>query len=290
MKAIATINFKGGVGKTTVTWLIAKYIAETSNKRVLIVDSDAQMSLTLAVTIQESGAFITGFEKWYDEHQKSKRTLFHGLEKYDDYATGKVKHCDFPIDGKFIYQFRPNLHFIPSVVDLYWQELDVFDRTAAKTFIQAVLGKIEHSHAQFHYDYVFFDCPPNFSILSFSVLSCCSCVFIPVNPDVFASRGINLMLEGLSLKITPWPSPKILVFMNKAGYNTRWGLFKETIFYRNEVKRVVEKNKQAGIPIEWLEPYIPSYKEIGRAIPLGSFPADFKSSFHGLWSKLETMI
>lgn len=286
MRAIATINFKGGVGKTTITWLIAKYIAEETGKRVLIVDTDAQMSLTLAVTIQENGSFVAGFEKWYEEHQNSKRTLFDAIEKYDEYATGKRGHFDFPIDGRFIYQFRPNLHFIPSVVDLYWQELDVFDRTVIKDFIRTILGKIEHTQ-QYDYDYVFFDCPPNFSILSYSVLSCCSCVFIPVNPDVFAARGINLILEGLSLKISPWPSPKILVFMNKAGYNSRWGLFKETIFYRNEVKRVIEKNKANGIPIDWLEPYIPSYKEIGRAIPLGSFPSDFKSNFVQLWSQLQ---
>ncbi|GEM_PF-5404150 len=28
MKSIATINFKGGVGKMTITWLLAKYAAE----------------------------------------------------------------------------------------------------------------------------------------------------------------------------------------------------------------------------------------------------------------------
>ncbi|MCS7180413.1 MAG: AAA family ATPase, partial [bacterium] len=28
MKSIATVNFKGGVGKTTITWLLAKYVAE----------------------------------------------------------------------------------------------------------------------------------------------------------------------------------------------------------------------------------------------------------------------
>ena len=55
MKGVATVNFKGGVGTTTVTWLLAKYAAE-KGKKVLVVDIDAQMSLTLSVQLQESGA------------------------------------------------------------------------------------------------------------------------------------------------------------------------------------------------------------------------------------------
>lgn len=290
MKAVATINFKGGVGKTTITWLLAKYAAEKHGKRVLIMDVDAQMSLTLAVTIQEKGNFIPQFEQWYQHHQENKRSLFHALEKYDDYASGKVKNFDFPINSTFVYEFQPNLHFVPSVVDLYWTAIDVFSPLASKDLVQAILGKIEHAGAKYKYDYVFFDCPPSFSTLSYSVLSCSSCVLIPVNPDVFASRGINLMLEGLSLKITPWPRPKILVFMNKAGYNTRWGLFKETMFYRNEVKRVCEENEKKGIPIHWLDPYIPAYKDIGRAIPVGCFPSEFCNDFDKLWKKLEAEI
>ena len=45
-KTIATINFKGGVGKTTVTWCLADTLATYSNNTVLMFDLDAQMSLT----------------------------------------------------------------------------------------------------------------------------------------------------------------------------------------------------------------------------------------------------
>lgn len=297
MKAIATINFKGGVGKTTITWLLAKYAAEEMGKKVLIVDVDAQMSLTLAVTIQphlenqddSGGDFIPGFEEWYTRHRENKHSIHHALEKYEDYARGRVKHFDFPINSSFIYEFSPKLHFIPSVVDLYWTALEVFDPVATKDFIRTMLGKIEHAHSErYKYDYVFFDCPPSFSILSNSVLSCSSCILIPVNPDVFASRGVELMLEGLSMKITPWPKPQIAAFMNKAGYNTRWGIFKRTRYYSSEVQRIVEANQKKGIPISWIDPFIPEYKDIGRAIPVGQFPNDFKGFFEKLWTKLES--
>jgi chromosome partitioning protein len=72
MKGIATVNFKGGVGKTTITWLLAKYAAEKKRKRILVVDTDAQMSLTLAVQLQESGALLGDFEAWYEsQHRKN---------------------------------------------------------------------------------------------------------------------------------------------------------------------------------------------------------------------------
>jgi chromosome partitioning protein len=40
-KAIATLNFKGGVGKTTIAWLLANYLAKEEGKRALLMDMDA---------------------------------------------------------------------------------------------------------------------------------------------------------------------------------------------------------------------------------------------------------
>lgn len=36
-KTIATINFKGGVGKTTVTWCLGDILSAMSNEQVLIL-------------------------------------------------------------------------------------------------------------------------------------------------------------------------------------------------------------------------------------------------------------
>lgn len=41
-RTIATINFKGGVGKTTVTWCLGDVLSSLSNERVLMFDLDAQ--------------------------------------------------------------------------------------------------------------------------------------------------------------------------------------------------------------------------------------------------------
>jgi chromosome partitioning protein len=85
-----------------------------------------------------------------------------------------------------------------------------------KDFMRRLLGKIANSGKVAAYDYVLFDCPPSFTLLSYSVLSCCDLVLIPVNPDFFASRGVSLLLNSLKMRIEPYPIPQIAVFMNKA--------------------------------------------------------------------------
>jgi len=287
MKAIATINFKGGVGKTTITWLLAKFAAEKKGKKVLVVDTDAQMSLTLAVQLQENGSLYGDFENWYEEnHKKRSKTLLDALDKYENPKNGNF--FDFPIDRSFIYPMSENLHFIPSTVELYWLELDMFDREKAKSFISALLGKIEHSHS-FKYDYIFFDCPPNFTALSYSVLCCSSLLLIPVNPDVFASRGIKLMLDGLKYRIQPWPNPKIAVFMNKAKLYSG-SLTRETSRYWEESKKVCNEKRNESCDIHALDSYIPDRVDIKRAIPRTRFPEEFSNYFDSLFVEIESVL
>jgi len=213
-KTIATINFKGGVGKTTVTWCLGDVLSSMSNERVLMFDLDAQMSLTQAIALNENtGALMERFSAWYKRVVERKRTIFDAL---DAFARPEQRFFDFPMKRDFVYDISDQFHFVPSVEDLYWLELEVFDRELVKDFIRRILGKIANSPNFPRYSYVLFDCPPSFTLLSYSVLSCCDLVLIPVNPDFFASRGTSLILNSLRMRIEPHPLPKIGVFMNKA--------------------------------------------------------------------------
>lgn len=185
-KTIATINFKGGVGKTTVTWCMADTLSSYSDANVLTFDLDAQMSLTQAIALNEdTGALVDRFNTWYQQSLSRKKTIFDAIDQYTKPST----HFDFPVGFDFIYKISDRLHFVPSVEDLYWLELDFFDRDIMKDFIRRLLGKITNSSQLPNYNYVLFDCPPSFTLLSYSVLASCDLVLIPVNPDFFASRG-----------------------------------------------------------------------------------------------------
>src|SRR3989304_2095542 len=168
-KTIATINFKGGVGKTTVTWCLGDLISTYGNSNALLFDLDAQMSLTQAITLNEDGSLYRKFSDWSDRSEKKGKTIFKAIEAY----TG-IKGFDFGINYDFIYQITDRYHFVPSIEDLYWLELDVFDR------------------------------PPSFTLLSYSILSVCDLILIPVNPDFYAIKGVPLILNTLQLRIAPF--------------------------------------------------------------------------------------
>ncbi len=290
MKVIANINFKGGVGKTTITWLLAKHAAE-HGKKVLVVDGDAQMSLTIALSIDESsGEFVPGFGNWYEnQHRARNRTLLDALDKYDQYVSGKIKHFDFPIDRGFIYQVAKNIDFIPSVTDLYWMELDLFNPENVKGFIQAILGKIQHS--EYRPDVVFFDCPPSFTALSYSILSNCTMILVPTNPDVFAATGLRIMVEGLRHRIQPWPNPNVVVFMNKAGYRSDRGLFRETRTFMGFIEEAANELNTSGSSVNFLrDQYIPFRASIRKAISFGGFPEEFRHEIANLWTVVEAQL
>lgn len=286
-KTIATINFKGGVGKTTVTWCLGDVLSSMSNEQVLMFDLDAQMSLTQAIALNEdTGALVDNFSKWYERVIQHKKTIFDALDVF----ARPGQPFDFAIKRDFVYDITDQFHFVPSVEDLYWLELEVFDRDSVKDFIRRLLGKITNSPKMPSYDYVLFDCPPSFTLLSYSVLSCCDLVLIPVNPDFFASRGTSLILNSLRMRIEPHPLPKIGVFMNKAK---TWGNqpTNEVRFYMREVERVCrETAAKQKIKAKFFDSYIRERVGIKRAITGGGVPYDLVDDFKNLWRECTEFI
>lgn len=282
-KTIATINFKGGVGKTTVTWCLGDVVSAFADSKVLMFDLDAQMSLTQAIALNEdTGKLHTKFQQWYDVAISRNKTIFHALDEF----TKPNGAFNFGVGWDFIYKITDNFHFVPSVEDLYWLELEVFDKDKVKEFIRRLLGKIAASKQLPDYDYVLFDCPPSFTLLSYSVLACCDLILIPVNPDFFASKGTNLILNSLKMRIEPFPLPRLGVFMNKTkpygGHPTN-----ESRFYMREVKNVCEQAaKSQQIQANFFDAWIPDRVAIKRAITGGGVPVEMVNPFKNLWNEI----
>lgn len=288
MKSIATINFKGGVGKTTATWALGQVAALESAVRTLVFDLDAQMSLTQAIALNEDGSPFKSFSDWYERSVARKKTIFSALDEFTKPAT-----FNFGINHDFIYKISDRCHFIPSVEDLYWTELEVFDREKVKYFVQRLLEKIQNSTNVPTYDYILFDCPPSFSLLSYSVLSCCNLVLIPINPDFFAAKGLGLLLSSLRMRIEPMPVPKIGVFMNRAkrpGGSSLKRFSNETQRYLDDAREVLERvARDRGLHVKLLDTAIFDRVGMKRAIQEG-MPADFRSQFQALWAEIKTFL
>jgi len=281
-KSIATINFKGGVGKTTVSWCLGEILSTMTDARILMFDLDAQMSLTQAIMINENtGDLYDRFGKWYEKSISRKKTIFDALDAF----TKPAAHFDFPVGYDFIYKISDKFHFVPSVEDLYWQDLEVFDRDGVKDFIRRLIGKINNAPNLEKYDYIIFDCPPSFTLLSYSVLSCCDLVLIPVNPDHFATRGTSLILNSLRMRIEPHPLPKIGIFMNKAKtyQNTPT---KEVRRYARLVEIVCkEAAEKQQINATYFKSYVRERVGIKRAIAEGGIPSELENDFKNLWKE-----
>jgi chromosome partitioning protein len=246
----------------------------------LMFELDAQMSLTQAIALNEDTGFLQDrFKAWRDTSVQRRKTIFDALDAF----TKRGQHFDFPVGFDFIYKITENFHFVPSVEDLYWLELDVFEREGVREFIRRLLGKINNNKQLPTYDFVLFDCPPSFTLLSYSVLACSNLILIPVNPDFFAAQGVGLILNSLRMRIEPHPLPKIGIFMNKAK---TWGNAptKEVQFYMREVQRVCnEAAKRQAIEAKFFDSYIRERVGIKRAITGGGVPPEMVEDFQDLW-------
>ena len=288
MKTIATINFKGGVGKTTVTWCLGDVLSSYSNYNVLLFDLDAQASLTQSI---EFGQRELEFTEWKAKSLIKGKTTYAAFQEF----LGNQKAFGFQPDDDFIYKIGEKYHFVPASADLYWVGLDTIDPEKGRVFVRRLLEKIAN-HAGFpDYDYVIFDCPPSFTPLSYSVLTCCDLVLVPINPDFFASKGIDLLAEGLSSKIGPHPFPDIAVFGNRV-----WGRkdppiykfepFYESLRYMHQAKQSCDEAHQKGINIRFLDAYVPDYVAIKRAIINRKTPKEFVEFFERLWAEVEVIL
>lgn len=288
MKKIATINFKGGVGKTTMTWAIGQVASTDPGARTLMFDLDAQMSLTQAIALNEDGLPFKDFSDWYEKSQKKGKTIFNALDEYTKPTT-----FNFGVNYDFIYKISDRFHFVPSAEELYWTELEVFDREKVKHFVQRMLEKVQNSKNVSDYDYVLFDCPPSFSLLSYSVLSCCDLVLIPINPDFFAAKGLNLLLRSLQLRIEPLTVPRIGVFMNRAkrpGGKSLKQYSNETQRYLNDASDVLDvAHSQLGLRTRLFQTAIFDRVGIKRAIQEG-MRSDLQSQMASLWSEIRAFL
>ncbi len=201
MKIISVINYKGGVGKTTVTANIAAELARR-NKRVLLLDMDAQASLTFS--------FITP-DYW---NQKLKNT--HTIKNYFD----AISQCSVPPSlSEFVIRPVPINNYLQitgsrGFVDLISSHLGLINvdlelatllgganMSQTKLNYIKVHGKLRDSiidYASGNYDVVLIDCPPNFNIVTKNALIASDQILIPAKPDYLSTLGIDYLHRSVT--------------------------------------------------------------------------------------------
>ncbi len=155
-KTIAVINQKGGVGKTTITFNLAKGLAGKGS-RVLVIDNDPQGNLT--------GAFL-------NDPTTLKANIL------DLYSGERVKIIPEKINDN-LFLIGSNIH-LSKISD---GEFDIIFR------LKEGLETIKQG-----FDYVLIDCLPAFGYLNMAALNAADFVLIPTKPAPFALAGLKDLL------------------------------------------------------------------------------------------------
>lgn len=190
---VATVNMKGGVGKTTLTVNLATCLAKNHGKRVLVLDLDSQISATLSLIPPQEFAKI----------RREKRTLGQLLYK-EIKPSSRIKRTTEEVIQSNVCQTK-GLDLLPGDIDLYDEYLvsellhnkassgdnsdfsDVwngFEEQLIKTILAPVINR---------YDFVILDCAPGYNLLTRSGLVASNFYLLPARPEPLSIVGIQLL-------------------------------------------------------------------------------------------------
>lgn len=200
MHVISVMNYKGGVGKTTIT---ANLAAELANRgyRVLLIDIDPQTNLTLS--------FITPgeWEKYY-ANTKTIREWFNSFE--EGLSPVDLKRLIFtpPKVNQRLQQLgatgqvdmiASHLELINIDLELAVQLSGASLRQSTKNFLR-VHGRLAQGLGQIQkegYQWVLIDCPPNFNIVTKTAIVASDYLLIPTKADYLSTLGISYLSNSL---------------------------------------------------------------------------------------------
>ena len=195
MEIISVINYKGGVGKTTVTANLAGELAYRG-KKVLLLDMDAQASLTFS--------FVT--PDYWNDHLEETKTI---KNWFDCISQGNqtMPLSDLVIKPKKVNDFLTSkstggrIDLISSHLGLINVDLELATLLSGANMTQSkknyikVHGKLrsEIQTVADGYDIVLIDCPPNFNIVTKNALIASDKILVPAKPDYLSTLGIDYL-------------------------------------------------------------------------------------------------
>lgn len=168
-RVIAIANQKGGVGKTTTTSNLGIGLAR-QGKKVLLIDADAQGSLTASLGIREP-----------DRLEITLATIMGNIindeEIRSDY--GILSHDE-------------GVDFIPGNIELSGLETSLINVMSRETVLRTYIDLQREN-----YDYILIDCMPSLGMITINVFTCADSILIPVQAAYLPIKGLEQLIKTI---------------------------------------------------------------------------------------------
>lgn len=174
------MNAKGGVGKSTLTMALAESLVVHHRKRVLVIDSDGQVSVSLMLLP------IARLQALGDSDATLVDLLAQAVLQRQavNWRTAAAPRASDLEDGEELY-------IVPGSMDLTLIEREITSRQLdgdLRTFIRHWL-----TDARTLFDIILIDCAPGISALTECWLRECDHHLVPVKPDLLAVGGMEYL-------------------------------------------------------------------------------------------------
>lgn len=179
-KIIAIANQKGGVGKTTTTSNLGIGLAK-QGKRVLLIDADAQGSLTASLGFKEP-------DKLEITLANVLANIINDEEMDTDY--GILKH-------------EEGIDLIPGNIELSGLEVSLVNVMSREVVLRSYVEMVKE-----RYDYILIDCMPSLGMITINAFACADSILIPVQAAYLPVKGLEQLIKTIG-KVKRQINPKL---------------------------------------------------------------------------------
>ena len=227
-KVICFSNNKGGSGKSTTCSNIG-YGMALEGKRVLLIDGDMQMNLTLSFFSEEEALRLA----------QSEKNLYHAIREQKDIA-------DYIVHTSYA-----DLDLVPSSTLMSGIEFELFTKWQREWILSRSLKKIVDAET---YDYILIDAPPTLGGWVMNIMCASDYLVIPVEASPWGLFGLANMFEFFEQVRVIRPEISLLgIAITKA--DERKNYFKQTLTTLRELEGVhlFEQYIRVDSAVEWAQ-------------------------------------
>ena len=181
-KIIAIANQKGGVGKTTTTSNLGIGLAK-QGKRVLLIDADAQGSLTASLGFTEP-------DKLEETLATVMANIINDVEMEDDY--GILRH-------------EEGIDLMPGNIELSGLEVSLVNVMSRELVMRSYIEQVKE-----RYDYILIDCMPSLGMITINAFACADSILIPVQAAYLPVKGLEQLIKTIG-KVKRQINPKLSI-------------------------------------------------------------------------------